>query len=97
MHLGRAVPRIIGAAILMAAALATVAGWVPGRRELLAPVHVHELARRVGRLVLWICRDEAEPELIYGRTGAVHVVTPRTTGGYARSSGGQWAVLGLNQ
>ena len=97
MHLGRAVPRIVGAAILMAAALATTLGWVPGRRELLAPVHVHELARRVGRLVLWICRDEAEPELIYGRTGAVHVVTPRTTGGYARSSDGQWAVLGLNQ
>jgi hypothetical protein len=137
---------MIPAAILVTAALATILGWVPGRRELLAPVHVHELARRVGRLelsepdrivtavtsrgltvsmgengeqahytlstgtplsedsgrqlarlVLWICRDEAEPELIYGRTGAVHVVTPRTSGGYARSSGGQWAVLGLNQ
>ncbi len=137
---------ITPAAILVAAALATILGWVPGRRELLAPVHVHELARRVGRLelsepdrivtavtsrgltvsmgengeqahytlstgtplsedsgrqlarlVLWICRDEAEPELIYGRTGAVHVVTPRTTGGYAQSSGGQWAVVGSNQ
>jgi hypothetical protein len=140
---------LLPAGILLAATLATIAGWVPGRRALLAPVHVHELARRVGRLelsgpdrvtttvtsrgltvsmgesgehahytlstdrplskdggqqlarlVLWICRDEAEPELVYGRAGALHVITPRTAGadadadGRAPSSPGQWAALG---
>jgi len=32
---------------------------------------------RLARLVLWICRDESEPELIPGGDGAIHVVTPR--------------------
>ena len=144
---------LVPAAILIAAAALTIAGWVPGRRELLAPVHVHELAHRVGRLelsesgrvittvtsrgltvsmgeteqyahyslsagvplsdesgrqlaalVLWICRDDAEPELIEGGGGVLHVITPRAAGahaaspgGHAASPGGQWAVLGSNQ
>jgi len=28
-------------------------------------------------LVLWICRNESEPELIHGRAGTLHVVTSR--------------------
>jgi prolipoprotein diacylglyceryl transferase len=124
---------VVPALILLVATLATIAGQAPGRRELLAPVHVMEVAHRLGRLelsrpdrvftavssrglkvslgetdehvhytlsttaplsedggqqlarlVLWLCRDEAEPELSYGRAGTVHVVTPRTTGTSAR-------------
>jgi hypothetical protein len=40
------------AAILLVAALTTIGGWFSRRRELLAPAHVTELARRLGRLEL---------------------------------------------
>ena len=117
---------IVPAALLLGATLATIAGWFPRCRELAAPVHVTELARRLSRLelshrdrvitavtsrglkvsigetghhahytlstrtplskegerrlallVLWICRNDSEPDLIHGRAGALHVVTSR--------------------
>ncbi len=36
--------------------------------------------QQLARLVLWLCRDDAEPELIYGGAGTLHVLTPRATG-----------------
>jgi Prolipoprotein diacylglyceryl transferase len=127
---------VIPAGILLAVALATTAGWFPRRGELLAPAHVTELARRLGRLelsrpdrvittvtsrglkvsigetgahahytlsartplseegerrvvrlVLWICSDASDPELIHGGAGALHVVTLKAEPSRRRRAG----------